>query len=61
MTYPAKQRYDKKNVVRVSVAFNRNTEPELIEKVEAQESKNAYIKGLIRSDIEKGKEKGPQR
>ncbi len=53
VTYPAKKRYDKKNVVRISIAFNRNTEPELLAKVEAQENRNAYIKGLIRADIEK--------
>ena len=58
MVFPAKKRYDKKNIVRYTLALNRSTDSELIEKMEAQESRNQYLKDLIRADIEK--EKGPQ-
>lgn len=51
--YPANKRYRDKAIVRVSVDFNRNTEPELVERIEQQESKAGYIKRLVREDIER--------
>ncbi len=54
--YPSKIRYDKKNVVRITTAFNRNTEPELVKRIERaaeEEGKAKYIKRLVREDVEK--------
>ena len=50
--YPSKKRYDKKTLVKASVAFNRNIEPELCKFFEKKENKAGYIKGLIRRDME---------
>lgn len=53
VVYPSKKRYDEKNIVRVSVAFNRKTEPELAERVEKEESKASFLKRLVREEIER--------
>lgn len=53
MVYPSKQRYDKKTLLKVSIAFNRNTEPELIKLIESKENKAGYIKQLVREDYKK--------
>lgn len=55
--YPSKKRYDKKTLVKASVAFNRNIEPELCLWFEKKENKAGYIKELVRADFEKQKEK----
>jgi hypothetical protein len=47
----AQRRYKKKNVVRVTVDFNRATEQPLIDKLDGQPNKAGYIKKLIRDDI----------
>lgn len=52
--YPANKRYAEKNLLKVTVSFNRNTEPELVERVEAQESKAGYLKRLVKEDVERG-------
>ena len=53
--YPANKRYRDKSILRVSVDFNRNTEPDLVERIEQQESKAGYLKSLVREDIERDK------
>lgn len=55
VTYPSKKRYDKENILRVAVGFNRRTEPELVERVEEEENKAAYIRSLVREDVERRK------
>ena len=55
--YPSRKRYDKKTLVKASVAFNRNIEPELCKFFEKKENKAGYIKELVRADFEKQKEK----
>lgn len=55
MVYPSKQKYDKENMVKVNVSFNRKTEPELVARIEAEPNKAGYIKDLIRADIESSK------
>ena len=52
----AKAKYDAKTARYFSLKLNGNTDRELIEKLEAQESIQAYIKNLIRKDIETHKE-----
>ncbi|MBS6940737.1 MAG: hypothetical protein KH142_04515 [Slackia piriformis] len=57
VTYPSKKRYDKENIVRVAVGFNRRTEPELVERIEEEENKAGYIRSLVREDVERRKKK----
>lgn len=51
--YPTNQRYERDTLLKVSVAFNRNTEPELVERVERQENKAGYLKRLVKEDVER--------
>lgn len=51
--YPSKRRYDAENVVRVSVAFNRRTEPGLVARIEAEPNRAGYLKRLVREDVER--------
>lgn len=55
VTYPSKKRYDAKNIVKVTVGFNRNTEPELVERMEREESKASFLKQLVRDQVEREK------
>lgn len=57
MVYPSKQRYDKRALVKASVSFNRNIEPELAEFIEGKENKAAYLKALVKQDYEKQRAK----
>ncbi len=56
MVYPSVKKYRKKSILHVGIDFNRNTEPELVEKIESVENRSGYVKELIRRDIEKKKE-----
>ena len=47
-------RYDEKNTRRYTIKLNFKTDADIIEKLEKEESKQGYIKELIRKDIEKG-------
>ena len=51
--YPANKRYEQNTLLKVTVAFNRNTEPELVERMEQQESKAGYLKRLVKEDIDR--------
>lgn len=53
VTYPSKKKYDKKTLVKASVSFNRNIEPELCKFFEGKENKAGYLKRLVRADFEK--------
>lgn len=55
MVYPAQKRYDAKNLVRVSVAFNRKTEKEITERIEQEENKAKFLKRLVKEQIEREK------
>lgn len=55
MTYfPTQKRYDAKNRIRVNLSFNRKTEPEITERIEKEKDRAAYIKRLIKEDIDRG-------
>ena len=54
--YPANARYEKANIVKVAVGFNRKTEPELVKRIEKEENKAGYIKRLVREDIARNDE-----
>lgn len=53
--YEPQRRYHAKTIYRVTVDLNRNTESDLVERVESQPNKSGYIKGLIRADVERKK------
>lgn len=56
--YPTEKRYRDRSILHVGINFNRNTESELVEKMEKVPNRSRYIKDLIREDLEreKGKE-----
>lgn len=49
----AKARYDAKTARYFSLKLNRNTDGEIIEHLEHQESIQAYLKRLIREDMKR--------
>lgn len=49
----SQRRYKQANVMRVSVDFNRRTEPELVAHMAAQENKGRYLKDLVRKEVNK--------
>lgn len=51
--YESNARYEKENLLRVLVKFNRKTEPDLAERVESQENRAGYLKRLVKEDIER--------
>ena len=55
MVYPSKQRYDKRSLVKASVSFNRNIEPDLAAFVEGMENKASYLRALVKEDYERRK------
>ena len=55
VTYPSKKRYDAKNILNVAVGFNLNTEPDLVERMEREESKATFLKRLVREQVEREK------
>lgn len=53
--YEPQRRYHAKAILRVTVDFNRNTESELVERIENEPNKAGYIKKLVKKDVEQGK------
>lgn len=47
----AKTKWDKENTVRITVKFNRNTDADIIWKLETLSNVSEYIKKVIRKDI----------
>lgn len=47
-------RYQAKNVQRIVMGLNRKTDADILQKLSEVESKQGYIKDLIRKDIAKG-------
>lgn len=48
---------DKKNTRIYHMKLSRNTDADIIQQLDKQENKQAYLKALIRADIEKGEKK----
>ena len=46
-------RYEAKNIVRLVVKLNKNTDADILTKLAAVPNKSGYIKQLIRADIER--------
>lgn len=49
----ASAKYNKNNTIQVLLRLNKNTDANIIETLNKVESKQGYIKDLIRYDIEK--------
>lgn len=52
----AKARYDSKTARYVSMKLNTNTDKDIIQRLEQEPSIQAYLKRLIREDMNKGGE-----
>jgi hypothetical protein len=50
------QEYNEINYRRISFKLHRTIDADLLEHLEKQPNKNAYLKELIRADMEKGSE-----
>lgn len=48
--YSAQERYDKENTVSVRLKLNKKTDADIIAKLSKVDSKQGYIKRLIRED-----------
>lgn len=56
--YARQRKYDKKTYnIKHLTLYIRKDDPEVLEKLESVPSKNSYIIGLIRKDIENEKDK----
>lgn len=49
----ASAKFTKNKVKKITLNLNMNTDTKLIEKLDKQQNKQAYIKELIRKDLEK--------
>lgn len=47
----AQAKYDKENTCQIHLKLNRRTDADVIQALDNAESKQGYIKGLIRADI----------
>ncbi|MBM6968689.1 hypothetical protein [Pseudoramibacter alactolyticus] len=48
----AAAKYAKKKIRKMTFSFNRETDADILEKLESIDNKQGYIKGLIRKDIQ---------
>lgn len=48
-------RYEAKNIRKMTFAFNRKTDADILTRLDAVENRQGYLKALIRADIEKTK------
>lgn len=53
-----RKKYEKETFWGVSLKFNKNTEGEMIEKLQSLKNRQGYIKNLIRKDIKANAKKG---
>lgn len=53
----AQAKYDAANTTRIYIKLNNKTDADILAKLETVQSKQGYIKSVIRKDIEKS---GPQ-
>ena len=47
----ANDKYDRSNTTQIKLKLNKNTDADILEKLNAVESKQGYIKNLIRKDL----------
>lgn len=49
----AQEKYDRANTVQIHLKLNRKLDADILQKLEAVQNKQGYIKDLIRADLEK--------
>lgn len=49
----AQRKYDSKNIVTFTFTVNRSTEAELLDHLKSMDKRAAYIKRLVREDMER--------
>ena len=49
----ASARYDLKNTVQIKLKLNKQSDKDVLDKLEEVDNKQGYIKGLIRDDIKR--------
>ncbi|MEE1163768.1 MAG: hypothetical protein UHU21_08745 [Lachnospiraceae bacterium] len=54
--YQSQINYDKQYTKQIKLKLNRKTDKDVLDKLDSVESKQTYIKQLIRADIEKSKQ-----
>lgn len=47
----AREKYDKANTIRFCLKLNKNTDADVIQKLNEVENRQGYIKELVRADI----------
>lgn len=47
----ARKKYQKNNTIMICVQLNKKTDADIIEKISGEESRQGYIKRLVREDI----------
>lgn len=52
----AGRKYDRANTRQVHLKLNRHTDEDVLKKLDSVPSKQGYIKGLIRADLERSAE-----
>ena len=50
----AQKKYDEANTVQVKLKLNRKTDADILNRLAKAESKQGYIKALIRADLQEG-------
>lgn len=53
--YAAQHKYNKESTKSIMIRLMKNTEMDIIKRLDEQENKSGYIKRLIREDIEREK------
>lgn len=53
--YAYQTEWDRKNIRRVSLKINKNSESDMIDWLDRKPNKQAYIKSLIKADMSKSK------
>lgn len=51
------EKWQRENLVRVVIKLNKNTDQDILDKLDSLDNRQGYIKALIRADISKKKKK----
>jgi hypothetical protein len=55
-SYKPQEKYDKEHTTKLTMKLNKNTDKDILDKLNTVPSKQGYIKSLIRADIAEGKD-----
>jgi hypothetical protein len=54
-SYKPQEKYDKEHTTKLTMKLNKNTDKDILDKLNTVPSKQGYIKSLIRADIAEDK------